>query len=204
MGAESLTLRRRSRSLSTALLAALAIFAGLRGRAEAQYADTGRGVRVRALAAGWGTAWRFGIPGYGKTTTDVRFVTFHPGLGWFVTRRAEIFGEAAVFIYSRPRGTFAVGPIAIGVRHQFRDRGRHRPFVSGGAGLIVTPLDVVELDRRVNGQLFYGVGMRWLRPRGPHWRIEIRNHHVSNAGTAGANLGLNAFVIVVGAEWLAR
>ena len=188
--------------LRAAALAALVLAVG--GPATAQHAETDRGVRVRALAGGWGTAWTYGIPGWGKTTSDVRFVALHPGLGWFVTRRAELFGEAALFVYSHPRATFAVGPIAIGLRRQFGQRGAVRPFISGGAGLMVTRLDVIELDRAFNGQLFYGGGLRWLRPRGPHWRIEIRNHHLSNAGTAGENLGLNAFMVIVGAEWLAR
>jgi hypothetical protein len=30
----------------------------------------------------------------------------------------------------------------------------------------------------------------------------VRNHHISNAGTKGENLGLNAFVLLVGVEWL--
>ena len=153
---------------------------------------------------GWGTAWEFGVPGYGKTTSDVRFVAFHPGLGWFVANRSELFGEAAVFWYSRPHSALAVGPLAIGARHHFWDRGRLLPFVSAGAGLIFTTLDIPELDRRFNGQLLYGGGVRWLRERGPHWRLELRNHHISNAGTSGANLGLNTFMLLVSAEWLLR
>jgi hypothetical protein len=175
---------------------------GLALPAFAQQPPLERGVRVRSLAAGWGTAWAYGIPGWGKTASDVRFVAFHPALGWFVVNRGELFGEAALFVYSRPADTVAVAPLAIGGRFHFRDRGGLAPFVSGGAGLIVTPLEIPELDRRFNGQLFYGAGVRWVRPRGPHWRIEIRNHHISNAGTAGENLGLNAFVAVAAADWL--
>lgn len=187
--------------IAVAFLAVLAIPAS----ASAQSTPAvERGVRVRSLAAGWGTAWEHGIPGWGKTTSDVQFVAFHPGLGWVVIDRLEVFGEAALFAYYRPESTIAAGPIAIGGRYHFRDRGRVLPFVSGGAGLIVTTLDIHELDRTINGQLFYGGGLRWLRQRGPHWRIEIRNHHISNAGTAGENLGLNAFMVVVGAEWLLR
>ena len=169
-----------------------------------QQAPVDRGTHVRSLAAGWGTAWRYGIPGYGKTTSDVQFVAFHPGLGWFLIDRGEVFGEAAMFVYYRPETTFAAGPIAIGGRYHLRGRGRLLPFVSGGTGLIFTALDIPELDRTLNGQVFYGAGVRWVRARGPHWRIEVRNHHISNAGTAGANLGLNAFMIIVGAEWFLR
>ena len=172
--------------------------------ALAQDSRVETGVRVRSLAAGWGTAWAYGIPGWGKTTSDVQFVAFHPGLGWFVVDRGEVFGEAALFAYYRPESTVAVGPIAIGGRYHFRDRGRLIPFVSGGAGLIATTLDLQELDRRFNGQLFYGVGVRWLRSRGPHWRVEMRNHHISNAGTAGENLGINAATAVAGVQWVLR
>jgi hypothetical protein len=180
----------------------IALFAA--SPACAQDVGVERGVRVRSLAAGWGNAWEYGIPGWGKTTSDVQFVAFHPGLGWIVADRFEVFGEAALFAYYRPDNTVGVGPSARGGRYPFRDRGGVVPFVSGGAGLMFTTLDVPELDRTINGQLFYGGGIRILRPRGPHWRLEIRNHHISNAGTAGENLGLNAFMVVIGAEWLLR
>jgi hypothetical protein len=76
------------------------------------------------------------------------------------------------------------------------------PFVSGGAGFVWTSLDVPEIDRIFNGQVFYGAGVRLRRERNPGWLIEVRNHHISNAGTEGENLGLNTFVILVGVEWL--
>jgi hypothetical protein len=190
------------RAVRAATLALTTVFLSAPALAQEGWVD--RGVRARGLAAGWGTAWKYGIPGYGKTTTDVQFVAFHPGLGWFAIDRGEVFGEAALFVYYRPYVTFAAGPVAIGGRYHFRDQGRLLPFVSGGTGLILTTLDIVELDRTLNGQVFYGAGVRWLRTRGPHWRVEVRNHHISNAGTAGENLGLNAFMVLVAAEWLLR
>jgi hypothetical protein len=63
-------------------------------------------------------------------------------------------------------------------------------------------IDVPEIDRLFNGQLFYGGGVRIRRDRNPGWLIEVRNHHVSNAGTRGENLGLNALMVIVGADWL--
>jgi len=95
----------------------------------------------------------------------------------------------------------AAGPIAIGGRYHFGSRGRILPFVSGGTGIILMSLDIPELDRTINGQVFYGAGVRIRRGRNPGWRIEVRNHHISNAGTAGENLGLNAFMLLLGVEW---
>ena len=57
---------------------------------------------------------------------------------------------------------------------------------------------------RRRGQLFYGAGVRLRRDRNPGCIIEVRNHHISNAGTRGENRGLNAFVVMAGIEWLVR
>src|SRR5688500_20310962 len=68
----------------------------------------------------------------------------------------------------------------------------------------VTSLDVREIDRQINGQHFGGVGLRWAPLRGPGLTIELRNHHISNAGTVGENLGVNAGTIVAGMQWILR
>ena len=34
--------------------------------------------------------------------------------------------------------------------------------------------------------------------------MELRNHHISNAGTAGENLGLNAITLMAGVQWVLR
>jgi hypothetical protein len=49
-----------------------------------------------------------------------------------------------------------------------------------------------------------GVGVRWVRRRGPGVFVEFRNHHISNAGTAGENLGINAATLIAGAQWVLR
>ena len=49
-----------------------------------------------------------------------------------------------------------------------------------------------------------GIGVRWAPLRGPGFTIELRNHHISNAGTVGENLGVNAGTIVAGVQWILR
>jgi hypothetical protein len=160
-----------------------------------------RGVRTRSLAAGWGTAWRFGIPGYGKTRSDAAFVAFHPSLGWFIRNRFELGGEATVLLYYRQEAAISAGLAAIGGRFHLTGGGPLLPFVSGGAGFLWSSLDIPEIDRVFNGQLYYGAGVRVRPTRNPSWRIEVRNHHISNAGTSRENLGVNAFVFIAGVEW---
>ena len=63
---------------------------------------------------------------------------------------------------------------------------------------------MIEIDRTFNFQHFVGIGWRQHRPRGPRLVFELRNHHISNAGTAGDNLGVNAVVGLAGIEWIVR
>ena len=162
------------------------------------------GYWTRGLAGGWGHAWRHGLPGYGKTESDIRFGAFHPQLGRFVTDRLELFGEGTLFVYERPTAAVAAGIAGLGGRyHLWPDRG-WTPYAVGIAGLLWTSLDVPEIDRVFNFQLVYGAGVRVVPPRGPGLIVELRNHHISNAGTAGENLGVNAAVVLAGVQWVLR
>ncbi len=76
--------------------------------------------------------------------------------------------------------------------------------MSTGAALIWTSLDTLEIDRVFNFQLLDGLGVRLIPEKGPHWVLEFRNHHTSNAGTAGENLGINAATVLVGVNWILR
>jgi hypothetical protein len=160
-----------------------------------------RGSRTRGLIAGWGMGWR---PLFGQSRSDVAFGAFHPRLGWFVLDRAELFGEATLFVYHRPSWEIAAGAGGLGGRYYFRETGPWLPYAYGGVGLLWTSLDVVEIDRVFNFQHFFGVGMRQNRPRGPRWLLEFRNHHISNAGTVEPNLGINAATVLTGVEWVLR
>jgi hypothetical protein len=163
-----------------------------------------RGTRTRGLTAGWGHSWRPGVPGFGKTRSRVAFVAFHPRMGWFVTDRLELFGEGTVLAYYDPGPEVSLGLAGLAGRFHFRTNRDIVPYLTGGAGLIWTTLDIAEIDRLFNFQLFYGGGLRLLRHRNPGVIVELRNHHISNAGTAGENLGLNAATLVAGIEWILR
>ena len=162
------------------------------------------GYWTRGLLGGWGNAWKHGVPGYGETESDIRFGVFHPQLGRFVTDRLELFGEGTLFVYERPAPALSAGVAGLGGRWHLRSDRRWTPYVLGIAGLLWTSLDVPEIDRVFNFQLVYGVGVRLVPPRGPGLMVELRNHHISNAGTAGENLGLNAATILAGVQWVLR
>ena len=160
--------------------------------------------RTKGLAWGWGHSWSPGFPGYGKTGTGIAFFAFHPQMGWFVTDQLELYGEATLLLYDEPEAAESAGLAGLSGRYHLWNDRSWIPFVSAGSGLIWTSLDVVEIDRIFNFQLFFGAGLRLLPERGPTWVLEFRNHHISNAGTAGENLGINAATVLIGVNWILR
>ena len=185
-------------------LLVLASTPAVAGQEPGQQPRLAEGYWTRGLAGGWGHAWKHGVPGYGKTESDVRFAAFHPQLGRFVTDHLELYGEGTLLVYARPAPAVSGGLAGLGGRyHVWRDRS-WTPYAVGIAGLLWTSLDVPEIDRVFNFQVVYGVGVRVVPPRGPGLLVEFRNHHISNAGTAGENLGLNALTVIAGVQWVLR
>lgn len=158
--------------------------------------------RSLSLLGGGGHSWRHGLPGYGETRTDVWFIAFHPQMGWFLTDRLEMYGEATLLAYREPETAVSAGVAPLAVRYHLRDEGAWRPYLTLGAGILWTSLDVVEIDRTFNFQVLYGVGIRQLPDSGPGWMVEFRNHHISNAGTAPPNIGINAATVIGGLTWV--
>jgi lipid A 3-O-deacylase len=162
------------------------------------------GHRTRGLVGGWGQGWLYGVPGWGKTRSDISFVAVHPRMGWFVTDRLEIYGEATLLLYQRPAAAISAGVGGLAGRLYWATDRTWMPYLTSGAGLLWTSLQVREIDRVFNFQIFYGAGVRQVKRRGAGLMIELRNHHISNAGTRGDNLGVNALTVLAGVEWTLR
>ncbi len=80
----------------------------------------GKDSRTRGLTWGWGHSWR---PIFGKTHSDITFVTFDPRMGWFVTDRIELYGEGTLFIYTQPRPAMAAGVAGLAGRYYLKTTG---------------------------------------------------------------------------------
>ena len=194
--------------MTFAIAAALVLLSGFAHVAVAQTVSTDTRVtrfdsssRTRGLAWGWGHSWS---PFFGKTRSDIAFVAFHPQMGWFLTDNVELYGEGTLFVYHQPAGEVTAGLGGFAGRAYFWNDRALCPYIVAGVGLLWTSLDVREIDRVFNFQHFGGLGVRWAPLRGPGFTIELRNHHISNAGTAGENLGINAGTIVAGVQWILR
>ena len=162
------------------------------------------GYRTRALVGSVGQSWGFGWNDASLSSSNARFVGFHPQLGWFQTSRFELYGEATLHLYWRPDPAIFAGLMGIGGRYHFSDNRAWTPYLLGSAGLGWTSLDIVEIDRVFNFQVVWGAGVRQITRKGPGWMFEFRNHHISNAGTRGQNIGINSATFVAGVHWVVR
>ena len=106
----------RSR-LQTPFVVAFLLLACMQAAPAAQEPRLAEGYWTRGLAGGWGHAWKHGVPGYGKTESDVRFAAFHPQLGRFVTDHLELYGEGTLLVYARPARTVSAGLAGLGGRY---------------------------------------------------------------------------------------
>jgi len=198
-GYEPSRYQRTTRPLQLAILVALALLQAIPATASEVRFD--KDSRTLGLMGGWGHSWR---PGFGRTRSDIAFAAFHPQMGWFVTDQLELYGEATLLLYHEPQSAVSAGLTGFVGRYHFWNDRSWTPYVTLGGGLIWTSLDVAEIDRIFNFQVIGGVGLRFVPRRGPGWIFEFRNHHISNAGTAGENLGVNAATVLVGIQWVLR
>jgi hypothetical protein len=200
IGPSSISEPKRPTLIFRLVIGATLVFA-IAAPALAQVAPVGKNFRTRGIVGGWGHSWQ---PIFGQTETDIDFAAFHPRMGWFVAERLELYGEGTLFLYRRPEAAVSAGLAGISGRYYFKSEGRWIPYAHAGAGLLWTSLDVPEIDRIFNFQLIMGAGVRQTRAKGPCLVLEFRNHHISNADTAGKNMGINAAVLLGGIEWVLR
>ena len=188
-----------ARRLATTIAAAIVLVCGTVSPCAAEEPPFKKGDRTRGLIGAWGVGYR---PPWAPTRSDVVFGGFQPRMGWFVADRLELYGEATLFLYTTPWPAVSAGVGAMAGRFYLGTSGSAIPYVLGGVGVLWTSLDVVEIDRTFNFQHFIGIGWRQHRARGPRLVLELRNHHISNAGTAGTNWGVNTLMLLSGVEWI--
>ncbi|MFQ5957294.1 MAG: acyloxyacyl hydrolase, partial [Candidatus Brocadiales bacterium] len=72
------------------------------------------------------------------------------------------------------------------------------PFFSAGAGALYTTLDVNELGSRLNGSPQGGLGVKYFLNDKTSLSFMGRLRHISNAGTASPNRGVDSFFLLFG------
>jgi hypothetical protein len=122
-----------------------------------------------------------------------------PHLPGFLRGRFEYALDALpVFLAFQPRNTaYGVGFDALGLKWNFQRHGRISPFAELTGGVLFTNHDVPPGTNTVNFMPQAALGMHILGAK-HNASVELRYMHISNAGLATPNPGLNTVQVRVG------
>jgi hypothetical protein len=128
--------------------------------------------------------------------TVVRAVWFLPHIGYTFVEvpwgsfQVYLVPQAA-FIFT-PQKTYAIGLAAI-FRHTFYLSRRFMPYIDGGAGFLNTNLRTRSLGESMEFDPQFGAGFYLHMTERLSFLAGFRFHHISNAGMAERNLGINSY-----------
>jgi len=105
----------------------------------------------------------------------------------------------AAYIWT-PQKTYLIGLAAI-VRHTFYLSRRFMPYIDGGAGFLNTNLRTRALGESIEFDPQFGAGFYVNMSERLSFLAGFRLHHISNAGLASQNLGINSYFPYAGLSY---
>lgn len=122
-----------------------------------------------------------------------------PHLPSFLRGRFEYAVDAVpVFLVFQPANTaYGVGFDPLGLKWNFERHGRFSPYLELGGGVLFTDHTVPTYTNDVNFTPSAAFGTHVLNAR-YNWSVELRYLHISNAGLATPNPGINTVQVRLG------
>ncbi|MGR3296535.1 MAG: acyloxyacyl hydrolase [Candidatus Bathyanammoxibius sp.] len=148
--------------------------------------------------------------GYGYASEDEIVTDFFlaPKLGLIladfdgmIPGALEVDFELMAGMYNRPE-TAQEASFNLLFTYNFETGTQFVPFLSAGAGAYWTNLNVNELGSRWNGAPQGGLGVKYFINDTTNLSVMGRIRHISNAGTASPNRGLDSGQILLGINFL--
>ncbi len=147
----------------------------------------------------------YSVPG-GTSNTGIS--DFGLRYGWVITgahlpgflrgRFEYVVDAEPMYLISQPANTaYGVGFNPFGLKWDFERRGRLSPFFELSGGTLFTNHDVPTNTNTVNFTSAAALGTHVLGAK-YNWSVELRYLHISNAGLATPNPGLNTVQVRVG------
>ncbi len=160
-----------------------------RGRHELQlWTGGGRGLTGSTSDSG---IWNLGAR-YGWVLTGPH------GPGFLRGRFEYAVDVVPVFLVAQKTGTaYGLGLDPFALKWNFVTRGRVVPYAEIGGGTLFTNDKVPPGTTRVNFTSGGALGLHFLRSK-YNWNVEARYVHISNAGLATPNPGINTFQVRIG------
>src|SRR5580700_8700690 len=179
---------------------AFLIFVTTRGLAQSEAGPEEGGHEVQVWTGGG-----YSVPG-GTSHTGI----FDLGLryGWVITGehlpgflrgRFEyaVDAEPAYLIFQPANTAYGVGFNPFGLKWNFKRRGRLSPYFELSGGTVFTNHNVPTNTNTVNFTSAAALGTHVLGAK-YNWSVELRYLHISNAGLATPNPGINTVQVRVG------
>jgi hypothetical protein len=157
----------------------------------------------------WGVRAGGGI----NPSSEIEYYALHPYVGlslWQpVSKWFEQYGIRALWMIepwvayvdddhgAHKTDSFEIGVSPIFARLVF-DKYALRPFLEGGEGAVYTDLRGQDLGTRLQFTSQIGAGLEYEIKPGMSLGLQMRFRHMSNAGMASSNPGINTFYGLVG------
>jgi len=154
----------------------------------------GHGTNVSQSSDGiWNVGLRYGL-----------ILTAPHGPG-FLRGRLEYAAEAvpAFVVVQRQSTAYGVGVNPFAFKWAFDTSGSVVPYFELGGGTLFTNTQVPAGTSRINFTTGGAIGLHFLRSK-HNYSVEIRYMHVSNAGLATLNPGINTVQLRLGFGWFSQ
>ena len=155
-----------------------------------------------AFLVGYGQS----IPGWGQTTERVQTIDLVPrydhvifdnvGSGWLRGQYSTMV-ELPVHVVVSPVESAMVA-LNFLARYTFTADKNLHPYIFGGGGPVYSFADIPGMGAKWNGNYQFGLGIDRPISETHSVLVEIRYHHISNAGSAEPNVPLNSVKFLVG------
>ncbi len=155
-----------------------------------------------AILGGYGQSF----PGWGQTTERVETVDIVPrynhlvfdniGSGWYQGFHSLLL-ELPVSLVVTPDVSAMVG-INFLAAYTFTAGQKWQPYLFGGGGPVYSFADIDGMGADLNGNYQFGTGIKYDLKNSHKLLVEVRYHHISNAGTREPNDPLNSIKFLVG------
>jgi hypothetical protein len=169
------------------------------------------GVRAQAGPEGGGNevqVWTGGGHGLNGSTSDTGVWNLGLRYGWVLTdavgpgplrgRFEYAVDVMPAFVLTQRSGTaYGLSLNPIGLKWNFGGRRGLMPYVELGGGLLFSNTQVPPGTSRVNFTTSGALGLHFLRSK-YNWSAEVRFMHISNAGLATPNPGINTIQVRLG------
>ena len=186
------------RNLVEKIFAALLLLCSLLAWAQARPEDGGHELQ---LWTGGGHSVSGGASNTGVWNSGLRY-------GWILTRphgpgflkgRFEYAVDAVplFMVFQRTNTAYGGGVNPLGLKWDFATRGRIAPYLELGGGILFTTHEVPTGTSSVNFTSGAALGTHFLGNE-HNWSLEVRYMHISNAGLAKLNPGINTVQVRVG------